>query len=120
MRRLRPLFSLSLIPLRHALCHSEQKHSLAVIHSRERLGKPAWLWPLISLRAPCRLDALGKQKFRFLWRFLAFVEESVQRDFERPCVLLQRLDCRDGVPILDAGCVAANQASAVFDVTFAE
>lgn len=48
------------------------------------------------------------------------VEESVQRDFQRPRVLLQRLDCRDRVPVLDPGRIAALQPSALLDDTLAE
>src|SRR5208282_1804786 len=53
-------------------------------------------------------------------RLLALVKEVVQGHFQCPRKLLQRLQVWDGMAVLNAGDVTANQTSARFDVTLGE
>ena len=58
-----------------------------------------------------RFGRLGK-----LGRLFAVVEELVERDFHGPRQLFERLDRRNGVAVLHARDVAAEQSGALFDV----
>src|SRR5205814_10665121 len=60
------------------------------------------------------------QQIRHLRGLCAFVEELIKRDLESTRQLFQRLNSRNGVPILDARNVAAKQAGALFDVALRE
>ena len=58
--------------------------------------------------------------FEFLGRRFAFIEQTIDRNFQRPRVFLKRLDRGDSVTILDAGRVAAQTTGALFHVTLRE
>ena len=104
----------------HPLSQSEEKRSLALIHLRERLGKPAKLRPFLAARSPQGFRFLSSRRFRFFRWLRPLVEKFVQRDFERPGELFKRLDGGNGVTVFDSGDIAAQKTGAMFDVTLAE
>src|SRR5437899_1178700 len=106
---------------RHLLRHLGKQAPVATFHAPEQTAELAQRSRVFARAAPRafgRRPALG-QVGQFE-RLLAVVEELIQGNFEGAGELLQRLDRRDGVPVLNAGDVAADQARALLDVPLRE
>ena len=66
---------------------------------------------------------LCRSSLEQIWQLrglVAFVEELIKRDLESTRQLFQRLNSRNGMAILDAGDIASQQASALFNVALGE
>jgi hypothetical protein len=109
------------LPVRHLLGYIEQKPAISLRQAAEESPKTAQVASIFSPAAPGDVvRALPLGKIGKCGRFLAVVEELVERNFHRARQLFESLDCRNGVSVLDARDVAAKQTCPLFDVALRE
>lgn len=103
----------------HPLSDQEQKPLLALVHSGKKFSEDFQLPRLLATRSPLR--GLWEGHSRLLWWFIAFVEQAVEWDFQRPRIFLKSLDRANRVTRIvsqeprttcQTGPVAAERASA--------
>src|SRR5208283_1162865 len=103
---------------RHLLRHGHQKLPVGVRCFAQTLCQLVKIRCLLALASPHDVvRGLSLKKIRQLGRFLAVVKQLVQRDFESPRQLLQRLNGRHGVPVLDARDITPQQACSLLDIS---
>ena len=105
------------LAVRHLLGHVEQKPAVAFFNATQKPAETAQItrvFPRATPRDVIRALPLGK--IGKLGRLFTVVKELVERHFHGPRQLLERLDRRNGMTVLDARDVAAKQAGALFDV----
>jgi hypothetical protein len=101
----------------HFLGHVKQKPAVAIIDATQKPAKTAQHARVFPRTPPGNVVGrlpLGKIG-QHGWLF-AVVEKLVERNFHGPRQLFQRLDRRNGVPVLDARDIATKKTSALFDV----
>ena len=104
----------------HAVGRCEKRVPVALCHAGQRPAKlPKYLCVLASA-APEVLAGSGPCQSGHLWRRAPVVEKLISRYLQRAGKLLQRLQRRDSVAVLNARCVAMEQTSPVLDVALAE
>src|SRR3977135_2210421 len=108
-------------PLRHLLCHEQHQSQVISFHAAEQateLSKQACVFALV---APFNIGTgLALRKIRQLGRMLSIIEELVHWDFKGAGELLQRLDGRNCVSVLDARNITTEQPSALFNFALRE
>jgi hypothetical protein len=103
---------------RHLLSHVEKELRILLIHSTQKPTEPIENSRIFARMTPgCVVLGLAPCETRDLGRLLAVVEELIERDFECPGELLDGLDGRDGMAVLDTRYIAAEQTSAFLDVS---
>src|SRR5882724_4685727 len=105
----------------HFLDHVQEQVSVGGVHLR---NKPPQLLKVAGLSTP-KSPCLGPITIRTdcNWGFghsVAIVHKVVERKFQRSGHFLQRLHCRNGMTVLNARDVAAEQAGTLLDVTLRE
>lgn len=103
----------------HGFGGFKEQGAAAIVEAGEGFGELAKFAALVAVIAPfvnvvdvVHGDAFGRSG--------AVVKEAVKWHFESTGILLEGFDRGDGVSILDAGGVAADQAGALLDVALAE
>jgi hypothetical protein len=105
------------LAVRHLLGHIEKKPAVAFFDATKKPAETAQITRVFPRAAPRDvIRALPLGKIRQFGRLFTVVEELVERHFHGPRQLLERLDRRNGMPVLDARDVAAKQPGALFDV----
>ncbi len=104
--------------MRHLLSHVHQKPPIRLVNTAEQTTETAQCARILARTAPG--DVIGAPplgKIGKLGWLLAVVEKLVERDFHSPRQLLESLDRRNGVPVLDARDVTTKKPGALLDVT---
>jgi hypothetical protein len=105
----------------HFLGHVHQQTTVAFINTAKQPAEASQSPSIFPTASPG--DIVGRLplgKVRQHRRFFAVVEELVERDFHSPRQLFQRFDRRNGVTVLDARNVTAEEPGALLDVTLGE
>jgi hypothetical protein len=102
----------------HCGCQVEEKLLLGVIHAGHCFCKAPQFTGSLATYSPHRF-CLRLRPAQLYWR-CAIIEKHVKGNPKGLGVLFQGLNAGDGVAVLDAGCIAAQQSRALFNVTLAE
>ena len=101
----------------HLLGHVKKQATVAFLYASQQPAKTTQVTRFFSGGAPRDvIPALPLGKVRQFGWFFAVIEELVERHFHRSRQFFQGLDGRNGMPVLDARDVAAQQTRALFDV----
>jgi hypothetical protein len=101
----------------HLLSHVQEKTPVWLFDPRQQPAKTPQKTRFLTLAAPRDIvSRLPLRKIRQLWWFLSVVEKLIEGNFHRTRQLLQRLDRRNGMAVLDARNVATQQTCALLDV----
>ena len=105
----------------HFLCHVQDQLAIPFFRLAQQAAKLVKKACIFTGTAPgdiIRRLPLGE--IRQLRRLLAVIKELIKWALESAGKLLQRLNGRDSMTILDTGYVATKQTGALFDVTLGE
>src|SRR5713226_1978213 len=92
---------------RHLLSHAQNNLAICFVGFTQRTAKLAQKPRILARTAPSVfLKRTAREQIGQLRRLFSIVEELVHWHFESTRQLFQRLDGRNGMPVLDAGNVA--------------
>jgi hypothetical protein len=103
-----------MVPVLELLCNCQEYLSVLLGHPTQGLTYFAKHPLALSPRCPILLSC-GGMRFRSRSDFIV-IEKLIERHFESPRKLLQRLKCRHCMSVLDARDIATQQSGTLLDV----